>query len=181
MKKFLLISLIGVITMTLMTSCKTKTIIPMAMNTVNAVGLEEMNLVRDDYQILNTVTADAEVIFRENNNNMYLKDANGDFSITLKRGKMFGQWYFKKFTGIARFGFLKNDYDAKDVDYSIYLQPGTVARNMAIYRIINASKISGADGVIEPVVSTNIEQRGRDIVFKTTVSAKLIKLKTDKK
>ena len=56
-----------------------------------------------------------------------------------------------------------------------------MVRNLAIYRIINAAKVRGADGIIEPVISTNVEQRGRDIVLKTTVSAKLIKLKTDAK
>ena len=59
--------------------------------------------------------------------------------------------------------------------------PEYVVRNLAIYRLINASKVRGADGIIEPVISTNVEQRGNDIVFKTTATAKLIKLKTDGK
>ena len=39
----------------------------------------------------------------------------------------------------------------------------------------------GADGIIEPVVSTNVEDRGNDIVFRTTISAKLMKLTPDSK
>ena len=35
-------------------------------------------------------------------------------------------------------------------------------------------------GVIEPIVSTNVGQQGRSITFKTTVSAKIIKINTDK-
>ena len=81
--------------------------------------------------------------------------------------------------GIVRIGLLKNDYMRED----LYLEadPYWFSRNMAIYRLINAAKMAGADGIIEPIVSTNVEQVGRKIIFKTTVSGKLIKLKPDGK
>ncbi len=49
-----------------------------------------------------------------------------------------------------------------------------------MYRLINVAKTNGADGIIEPIVSTNVEQSGKDdILYKTTVEAKIIKLHTN--
>jgi len=78
-------------------------------------------------------------------------------------------------------GYLSNDYDNELFDIGPY--PHWIVRRLAIYRLINAAKISGGDGVIEPIISTNVEQgrSSHDIVLKTTVSAKLIKIKPDGK
>jgi hypothetical protein len=38
----------------------------------------------------------------------------------------------------------------------------------------------GADGIVEPVVSTSVAQEGKNtVIFKTTVSGKAIRLKTN--
>ncbi|MBO8429009.1 MAG: hypothetical protein IAC68_03630, partial [Bacteroidetes bacterium] len=47
------------------------------------------------------------------------------------------------------------------------------------YRLINVAKTNGADGIIEPIISTNIEQSGKDILYKTNVEAKIIRLHTN--
>lgn len=52
----------GIVAIISMTSCATQ-IIPRAVNTVNAVSLSELNLERKDYQILNTVSAEATISF----------------------------------------------------------------------------------------------------------------------
>lgn len=154
--------------------------IPVAINTVNSVGLRELNLTHGkDYSIVSTITSEATVIFSEQKRGeqVTLREENGEFKIIFKYDSNFDEWRCTDFEGIARYGFLNNDYD------QVFLtkNPEYVVRNLAIYRLINASKVRGADGVIEPVISTNAEQRGKEIVFKTTVSAKLIKLKTDAK
>lgn len=163
-----------------LSSCKLA-IVPKAINTINSVGLEELNLERKDYKVLNTITAESSVIYKQFGNKITISDANGDFSLTFKRRFNFGKgytWEYKSFKGVARYGFLANDY-GKIGNYSD-ITPEQIARNIAIYRLINACKVAGGDGVIEPIVSTNVGQDGLNIVFKTTVSAKIIKLNTDK-
>lgn len=155
--------------------------VPVAVNTINSVGLKEMNLKHGaDYTVVNTITAEATVIYstHRKGEKFSLREENGEFSITYEYNKELDDYICADFDGVARFGFLTND-DYKQ-DYSLN-KPEYVTRNIAIYRLINASKVRGADGVIEPVISTNVEQRGKEIVFKTTASAKLIKLKTDAK
>ena len=168
-----------------MSSCRSVAI-PKAVNTIHPVGWEEMNLVRQDYIILNTTSAEASVTYHETPKKIKISDVNGEFSAIFKKAKIrgaFGQktsaWYLDDFNGILRIGFLKNDYNVDET--MLQCDAFWFSRNMAIYRLINAAKVAGADGVIEPIVSTNIEQVGRNIVFKTTVSGKLIKLKPDTK
>lgn len=156
-------------------------VVPKAINTINSVGLAELNLKHGtDYTIVNTVTADACIIYSEQKKGQQitLKEENGEFRLVYRFNSELAHWYLIDFDGIARFGFLNNDYGQVSLR-EVY--PEDVVRNLAIYRLINASKVRGADGVIEPVISTNVEQRGREIVFKTTVSAKLVKLKSDAK
>ena len=165
----------------LLSSCKLA-IIPTAINTVNSVTLEELNLERKDYKILNTISADASITYRQiGANKIIIEDPNGEFKLKFKRTYSLLKgysWQFNKFEGIARYGFLTNDY--KNQNLSFLIEPESIARNLAIYRLINACKVAGGDGVIEPIVSTNVGQEGNKIIFKTTVSAKIIKLNTDK-
>ncbi len=175
MRKFLYysIALIGVTV--LLSSCKSKLIIPIAMNTVNSVTLQELNLKHgDDYKILNTISATGVVMYRGSSSYATIKEENGEFTLNYTKNKK-GDIVITC-DGIARFGFLSNDYG----NPNLYESPWYVARNLAIYRLINACKVAGADGVIEPVISTNVEQVGKDIIFKTTATAKLVKLVADK-
>lgn len=156
-------------------------IIPTAVNTINSVRLSELNLKHGtDYTIVNTITAEATVIYSEQRKGQQvtIREENGEFRIVYTFDSEQEKWYRTDYDGVARFGFLNND-DYNE-SYSM-TDPEYVVRNIAIYRLINASKVRGADGIIEPVISTNVEQRGRDIVFKTTAMGKLIKLKTDAK
>lgn len=169
------------------TSCSTqrralpKTEMPTAVNTINSVGLSELNLKHGtDYTILNTVTAEATVLYsiQRKGKQITITEENGEFKVLWKYDEENGEMYIADYEGIARYGFLSNDYGRV---YSGVPAPEYIVRNLAIYRLINQAKVRGGDGVIEPVISTNVEDRGKDIVFKTTVSAKLIKLTTDAK
>ncbi len=176
-KSFILITILGALALS---SCKLA-IVPKAINTINSVSLEELNLERKDYKVLNTITAEASVVYTQFGNTITIADANGEFALTYKRRYSWRSgyyWEYKSFRGIARYGFLANDYGKTD-SYSD-ISPEQMARSIAIYRLINACKVAGGDGVIEPIVSTNVGQQGRSITFKTTVSAKIIKINTDK-
>lgn len=171
MKKLLIIALIAFVT----TSCAQRDLmIPKAVNTVNSVRLSELNLDRKDYKILNTATAEATIMYTENSTGTSIKivSENNEFILNYVLGK---NGWSCKYSGIVKFGYLANDYGIS----SDILQPEEVARRLAIYRLINTVKQNGADGVIEPVISTNVSSKGRVVTYKTTVSAKMIVLNTD--
>jgi len=186
LNKKLIIASMTMACMFTMTSCfapkkMTQRIVPKAINTINSVGLDELNLKHGtDYTIVNTVTADATIFYSEQKKGeqITVKEENGEFKLVYRWDNEDYKWKLVDYEGIARFGFLTNDYGSVSLRDPA---PEDVVRKLAIYRVINASKVRGADGIIEPVISTNIEQRGKEIVLKTTVSAKLIKLKTDAK
>ena len=168
-----------------LSSCKL-TVIPKAISTVNAVSLSELNLERKDYIVLKTISADAVVTYKQNGSRkITVQEAGGEFKFVYKYHKPFarkGFWELDKFSGVARLGYLDNDYHRYDTFVSESIKPEFMARCLATYRLINACRIAGGDGLIEPIVSMNVEQSGlRSVTFKATVSAKIIKLKTDSK
>lgn len=151
-----------------------KMVIPRAVNTINPASLKELNLERNNYEILNTITAEATITYRQKSSGYKIAGENEEFSIEYQKGKT-NMWDCK-FSGILRFGYFSNDYH---YDSAAMLHPEEVARGLAIYRAINLAQQYGADAVVEPTIATNVEQVGKDIVFKSTVTAKLIKIKTD--
>lgn len=153
----------------LLPSCIRQKALPRAVNTINSAPLEALNLVREDYEILNTITADATIYYRQKSKSYTISNNEDGFWFKNVQG-------IYKFAGILKLGFLSNDYAIGNLSN---LQPEEVSRGLAIYRAINLAQQYGADAVIEPTISTNVEQVGRDIVFKSTITAKLIKLKTD--
>lgn len=166
-----------------MSSCSSKLqLVPKALNTVNTVGFEELNLERKDYNIINTITAEATVKYKEKFGNIVIEEMNSEFKLEFGDPKqpLFGPRVvtgkvLKDFEGVVRLGFLTNDYaNGSGINYE---SPEDLGRRLAIYRLINVAKEEGADGLIEPLVSTNVEQIGKEIIFTTTVSAKCVKIK----
>ena len=163
----------------LLTSCgslKQTSIIPQAINTVHSATFNELNLNREDYTILNTITADALVYYTDLRNKINIQEANNEFEIehALNGGNIVNT----KYRGVLRMGYLANDYQSQN---PVKLtSPSDIARGFAIYRLINMAQLEGADGIIEPTISTNIEQQGKSVAFRTTVSAKIVKLKADR-
>lgn len=163
-----------VVVMTL-SSCfgKKALVLPMAVNTVNTVGLSELNLERKDYEVLDRITAEASIIYKETSGGVKIIDENGECEVSYKNTKK-GQ-IMTKFKGIFKVGYLHNDH--ANAGFS---NPEDLARKLAVYRLINISNEMGADGIIEPVVSTNVAQQDNNtVIFKTTVSGKAIRLKTN--
>lgn len=182
MKKKLQLFAIVVLCTIALSSCRSAlSVIPQATNTVNTVDLAELNLERKDYIVLNTVSAEATLNAHFSDNLVRVDDPSGEFSLTWVKDKNSGAWAPKTIKGIVRLGYLSNDYENELFNIGPY--PHWIVRRLAIYRLINAAKIAGGDGVIEPIISTNVEQgkSRNDIVYKTTVSAKLIKIKPDGK
>lgn len=165
--------------MLLASSCvtiKRTQIIPTAISTVNTATFSELNLNRKDYEVLNTLTAEA-IINRTSNKKgteIEIVEQNGEFTLKYTQDK-FGSWTCVH-SGIAKLGYLSSDYDYKE-DELVYAE--NVARRLAIYRLINFAQENGADGIIEPTVSIVVDQVGSTVIYKASVAAKIIKLKTD--
>lgn len=174
MKKCIKATLAVFATVLLYSCGPSSVIVPKAVNTVSTATFADLNLERSDYEILNTMSATAVVEAAYSLNSMKVRDPEGEFSLNYVHKKSGGWVCFHK--GVVRLGYLSNDYN---YDPSEVMSPADVARGLAIYRLINIAKQNGADGIIEPTVSINVEQQGNIIVLKSTVEAKIIKLKTN--
>lgn len=175
MRKGLRFIYVAMLMATMMVSCS-KSIIPTAKSTINSVSLEELNLARADYDLIENIEASATIEATVYGKGYTLKDPQGDFSIKIKKdGKVFGGvpvTEIKSSSGVLRLGYLANDY----ADYQRN-DPEDIARKLAKYRLIQLAKEKGADGVIEPIITMNIEQTGwNKYTYYCTVSAKAIKL-----
>lgn len=171
MKKFIFILGVAVICFS---SCSRK-MLPRATNSINTASLEVLNLERKDYEILNTVTAEASVVYR-----LYSKR----FEITIPDDDFSCEGTFFKGTNPIITGFA-GTFKSGNLSGVAYpsagmITPETTSKELALYRIINIAKQEGADAVIAPTISMNVEQVSkREIIYKTTVTAKLVKFKTN--
>ena len=150
-------------------------IVPNAINTVNSVSLNELNLKNGDYQILNTISSDAIVKAIIKKNKAEIHEGSGEFSLFYEDLGL--GLNLKKYSGVVRLGYLHNTYNRTNFET---FNPEELAIRLASYRTINVAQQHGADGMIEPIIQTKAEQIGDEIIFKTTVTAKLVKLKTTK-
>lgn len=154
-------------------SCSTQRIIPKAVNTINTAQLADLNLTRSDYEVLNTIETEATVYCKWSGETVEI--SGEDFSLRFTPLKK-GGWNIAH-SGILMQGYLHGDYTN---DQNI-MQPENIVRQLAIYRLVNIAKQTGGDAIIEPTVATNIEQTDKKtIVYKTTATAKVIKIKTDR-
>lgn len=163
-----------------MTSCRSVRVVPQAKSMVNSVRFQELNLTHTDYSVLNTLSAEATIsVTYYSNGSIEVSDYDNTFSYQLKPvgKKGSGVYMLEKTDGVIRTGFLS--HDTSNVDLT---SPEDIALGTALYRVISLSQEMGADGLIEPVVATNIEGTSGSmgkmtVVYKTTVSAKPVKLK----
>ncbi|MDE5612586.1 MAG: hypothetical protein K2I90_11290 [Odoribacter sp.] len=171
MKKFIFI--LGLIAICF-SSCSRK-MLPRATNSINTASLDVLNLERKDYEILNTITAEASVIYHLSSNSFEIRIPDDDFSC---EGNFFKGTtpIIKSFTGTFKSGNLSGTaYPSATM-----ITPEITSKELALYRIINIAKQEGADAVIAPTISMNIEQVSkRETIYKTIVTAKLVKFKTN--
>ena len=176
MKKslILLCCLVGLV------SCGVQRIIPESVNTINRAQLADLNLERGDYEILNTVTAEASVICTDGAKKRRIASPDGDFSVTWEAPKLRKKrttWSCTDFKGILRTGALA-DMPEETVDHA---DPLKLVRSLALYRAIGLARQEGADAIVEPNYTVSLEQTDRcTLAYKATVTAKVIKLKMDR-
>lgn len=170
-----------------MSSCSPRLMPPKAVNTISSISFFDLRLERDEYEIMNTITAEATVEYEYTRKSIEISgrdpsNPNSLFSLKYKKDPKTNRYDLESFMGVMRFGYLDND---EINDGNIVYYPDIVARRLAIYRIINLAKEMGADGIIEPLISTNYEQTkpffsfNGKIVYKTTITGKPIRIKTN--
>ena len=175
--KFFNVSIV-ILAILLLSSCsiqKTQ-VVPTALSSVTkTVSIKELNLTKDAYQIINTETAEAVIIYEESRSGDFeIKEANGEFSLEFEKDDK-TQTFDIEYSGVVKCGYL-SDND-RGINYN-NPQPADFAKGLAAYRLINSVQEQGADGIIEPIITMKVGQEGRKIIFTTTISAKLIKIKT---
>ena len=153
-------------------------VLPVAVSSMSApISLDYLNLTKDSYQILKTETVESVVVYEEvgmGAKTIRISEQNKEFELDFKKNETTGS-YDIKYSGIVKVGYL-SAYD-NDVDY-YEPKPAAFAKGLAAYRLINSVQDQGADGIIEPIVTMKVGQEGKKIIFTTTITAKLIKIKS---
>lgn len=178
-----LLIIVAVSCLFLLNSCSTTAVI--ARNTVDVASLEEINLERKDYEIIETISVSATIIYNAKKRRSV--GLNNEFVVRYKPTK--GMNVLE--SGMLRFGYLSQDVisntgvkkgpfsKAKYVAY-IPEDPEILARRWATYKLIEEAKAKGADALIVPVRSTDIKSGGKKTsIIKTTVSAKAVRIYND--
>lgn len=170
------------VTSILLTSCgsvQPVQLVPQALSSVKAVSFDELNLTSKEYTILDRIEASASIEATITNSSYTIKDHYGNFELNFVKDQTTGSYNLYSFEGVVRAGYLSSlNYGRINTN-----NPEDIVQKMAIYRIIDMVKEQGGDGIIEPVITTNIEQTSSrrnsvGVTYFCTVSGKVVKLKT---
>ena len=164
-----------VVTLLLLNSCggSKNLIVPRAVSSAEAIPAAALNLAKGCYDILPSITETASVTAKYSSTSLKITSGDGDFSYTFKFDKKDG-WMLTKFSGTATFGFLVSDAN----DHIEMPDAEEFARRVAVSRLIEKVKDYGADGVLEPIVTTRATNSGNSTVeYQASVTAKVIKIK----
>ena len=147
---------------------------PIATNTINALQFSELNLNSGDFSILDVVTESSIIVLEQTKKERIITCEDEDFRLVFKYVKEENKKVLKleEWSGIIKLGYLKNEIEKLSVPYNA----AEIGRRLAIYRLINVASQSGADGILEPIVSMNMASNGGKIYFKTNVTGRLIRL-----
>lgn len=172
MKSKLILVAVAIVTALAFTSCGSSSLlVPRAISTAEIVPAQALNLQKGSYDIMASVTETSSVTVKYSKNAMEVKSGDGVFSYNFALGKM--GWELKKFQGIATFGYLTSDIEGS----SVMPSGEEFARRVAISRLIEQVKDYGADGVLEPIVTTRASNIGKNQVeYQAIVTSKLVKI-----
>lgn len=149
-------------------------IVPHSVSTAEAVPAQALNLKKGDYDIMASISTNASVTVKYSGNSMVITSGDGDFSYHFSFDKKSG-WTLNKFKGTANFGYLLPE----GTGFTDMPEAEEFARRVAIARLIEEVKDYGADGVLEPIVTTRASNSGnRTVEYQANVTAKIIKIHT---
>ena len=179
----------------LLASCA-RTYAPYAISTVSTVSLADLqhSLQRKDYEILDTVKAQAVVTVHPSRKGVrieaddfvnvceYGDNKKGSFFSAPQQTQVPEQqliYNIAKSQGTLRYGFI----DGLNLKKPEECDGNSMASFLAAYRLINEVKASDADGIVSPSLYVTAEEEGRrsrNITYTVVISAKLIKLTTNR-
>lgn len=166
-------TVMAVVMVTLLNSCggTRNLIVPHAVSTADAIPAAALNLTKGDYDIMASVTETASVTAKYTGNSLTIQSSDGDFAYLFAYDK--NGWTLKKFKGTANFGYLQTDVNG----FAEMPEAEEFARRVAIARLIETVKDYGADGVLEPIVTTRASNSGRNTIeYQASVTAKIVKI-----
>lgn len=147
-----------------------------AISNIPSVSIRNMNLSRDDYTILKTITSTALIYSDNSKKSRKIYEENKEFTLVYDIIKENGKRYldYKSCEGVVRLGYIGGT-DIYNSD-SNYIPAEEIVRRLAIYRLINLAKEYGADALFEPTITTTATATGKTLIYKTEASAKLVKI-----
>lgn len=169
-------------TMLLASCAAPRTYTPYALSTVSSVSLPALqhSLERKDYEILDTIKAEAVVTVRAGRH-LEVRADSGEFNNICQfsdNGQLI--YNIQKSEGTVRAGFIEGlNLPAIDL-----CDGSSMASNLAAYRLINEVKATDADGIVAPSLYVTADETGkgffsRTVTYKVVISAKLIKLNSN--
>lgn len=147
-----------------------------AISNMPTITIKDMNLNRNDYTILKTISATAIVNSDNKRSSRTIYEENKEFKLVYDIVKIDGKRYleYESCEGVIRLGYIgsTNIYNSE----SNYIPAEEIVRRLALYRLINLAKEYGADALFEPTITTTATSSGKTLIYKTEASAKLIKI-----
>lgn len=149
-------------------------LIPHAVSTGPVSTIHDLGLKSGQYDILNTVTETASVRCEYKGNTIRIVSGDGEFSYKFSFDEKKG-WHLDSFQGAAALGYFATDIENVTSDVP---RPEEFSRRVAMAKILKAVTDYNADGIVEPVVTTNATNAGdRTVEYTSTVRAKLVTVK----
>lgn len=146
-------------------------IIPHAVNSADAIPVAGLNLQKGDYDILASVTETASVTAKYSGKSLVITSGDGEFAYYFKFHPNKG-WTLNKFSGVATLGYFLSDAESPSVP-----EAEEFARRVAIARLIETVKDYGADGVLEPIITTRASNAGNRVIeYQASATAKIVKI-----
>ena len=173
-KSKILLAAIAISAAFIMNSCTgvRNLVVPHAVSSADAIPAAALNLAKGDYDIMASVTETASVTAKYTGNSLTIKSGDGDFAYFFSYDKKTG-WSLRKFSGTATFGYLQSEASSPEE----MPEAEEFARRVAIARLIETVKDYGADGVLEPIVTTRASTAGHNTVeYQASVTAKIVKI-----
>lgn len=150
-----------------------------AISNMPVITIQDMNLDRNDYTILKSISATATVNSDNKRSKRTITEENNEFKLIYDIVKHDGERYleYEECEGIIRLGYIgsTNIYNSE----SNYIPAEEIVRRLALYRLINLAKEYGADALFEPTITTTATSKEKTLTYKTEASAKLIKITND--
>ena len=157
-----------------LSSCKgvRNLVVPHAVSSADAIPMAALNLTKGNYDIMASVTETASVTAKYSGSSLTIQSGDGDFAYFFVFDPKSG-WSLRKFSGTATFGYLTSDAKSPEE----MPEAEEFARRVAIARLIETVKDYGADGVLEPIVTTRASNAGKNTVeYQASVTAKVVKI-----